>query len=57
MDNRNAGTTKCLDEGVPDKNTNVGKRWVATTTSWKSARVTSNSTCLIYGIGSYIAVD
>ena len=46
MGNRNAGTTKCLDEGVPDKYTNVGKRWVTTTTSWKSARVTSNTTSL-----------
>ena len=46
MGNRNAGTTKCLDEGVPDKYTNIGKRWVTTTTSWKSARVTSNTTSL-----------
>ena len=46
MGNGNADTTKFPDKGVPNKNTNDGERWLATTTSSKSARGTSNTTTL-----------
>ena len=46
MDNGNADTAIFSDKGVFDKYTNVGKRWVATTTISKSVRGTTNTTAL-----------
>ena len=46
MGNGNAAKTKFLDKDVPDKYTNDVKRWLATTTSSKSVRGTSNTTTL-----------
>ena len=46
MGNGDADITKFSDKGMPDKYTNIGKRWVAATTSSKSARGMSNTTTL-----------